>query len=77
MGLPADDCVLEMPRGDRPWGTCFEGTATVREGWAGRFENLPDVHHGNSVHFADAETESYISTWSGSAMIDQLIVRGV
>jgi ketosteroid isomerase-like protein len=25
MSLFADDCILEMPRGDMPWGARFEG----------------------------------------------------
>jgi ketosteroid isomerase-like protein len=37
----ADDCVLEMPRGDRPWGARHEGRENVRKALAGRFEGCP------------------------------------
>src|SRR5690606_2406359 len=53
MSLFADDCVLEMPRGDQPWGSRFEGRENVRKALAGRFEGLPDVHYGSEQHFID------------------------
>ena len=59
----ADDCVLEMPRGNKPWGSRFEGKARVREGLATRFEGLPDVHYGNDEHFVDASANAGISKW--------------
>lgn len=46
----AEDCVLEMPRGRDPWGTRSVGKPVVREGLAGRFKGLPDVHYGDAVH---------------------------
>jgi ketosteroid isomerase-like protein len=46
----AEDGVLEMPRGPEPWGTRFVGKAAVREGLAGRFKGLPDVHYGEAIH---------------------------
>ena len=63
MALFADDCVLEMPRGSKPWGTRFEGKATVREGLATRFQGVPDVHYGNAEHFVDAGADTGISKW--------------
>src|SRR5689334_17446576 len=30
MAFFADDCVLEMPRGSKPWGSRFEGRKNVR-----------------------------------------------
>jgi ketosteroid isomerase-like protein len=51
MGFFADDCVLETPRGDEPWGTRFSGKAAVREGLAGRFAGIPDVHYGEDEHW--------------------------
>jgi ketosteroid isomerase-like protein len=51
MALFADDCVLETPRGDQPWGTRFEGRDAVREGLAQRFRGLPDVHYGDDEHW--------------------------
>ena len=50
----ADDCVLEMPRGNQPWGSRSEGRESVRKALATRFEGLPDVHYGNPQHFVDA-----------------------
>ena len=32
MGFFAEDCVLETPRGEHPWGTRFEGRDAVRDG---------------------------------------------
>src|SRR5436309_2109823 len=53
MSFFADDCVLEMPRGNKPYGSRFEGKQNVRQGLAARFEGLPDVHYGNAEHFVD------------------------
>ena len=47
----ADDCSLDMPRGPDPWGARFAGKAAVREGLAGRFKNLPDVHYSDDRHW--------------------------
>ncbi len=60
----ADDCVLEMPRGDHPWGSRFEGRLKVREGLAARFEGLPDVHYGDPEHFVDAAAGTGMSKWT-------------
>jgi ketosteroid isomerase-like protein len=51
MSFFADDCVLETPRGEEPWGTRFEGRAAVRGGLAQRFDGLPDVHYGDDEHW--------------------------
>ena len=60
----ADDCVLEMPKGNKPYGSRFEGKQNVREGLAARFEGLPDVHYGNAEHFVDsAISQTGISKW--------------
>jgi steroid delta-isomerase-like uncharacterized protein len=63
MSLFADDCVLEMPRGDRPWGSRFEGKHNVRAALATRFEGLPDVHYGAEEHFVDADANTGMSKW--------------
>ena len=60
----SDDCVLEMPRGNDPWGSRFEGNRKVREALATRFDGLPDVHYGNEEHFVDSDTETGISKWT-------------
>ena len=59
----AEDCVLEMPRGRKPYGSRFEGKQNVREALASRFAGLPDVHYGNPEHFVDAESQTGISKW--------------
>lgn len=64
MGLFADDCVLQMPRGREPWGTRVEGRQSVREALATRFAGLPDVHYGNAEHFADTAADTGISKWT-------------
>lgn len=60
----AEDCVLEMPRGDKPWGTRAEGKQAVSAALAGRFEGLPDVHYGDGEHFVDATAETGMSKWT-------------
>ncbi|MDA9499908.1 nuclear transport factor 2 family protein [Bradyrhizobium sp. CCBAU 11357] len=60
----ADDCVLEMPRGSKPWGSRFEGKRNVRDGLATRFEGLPDVHYGDAEHFVDTMANTGISKWT-------------
>jgi ketosteroid isomerase-like protein len=64
MDFFADDCVLEMPRGDKPWGSRFEGRQAVREALAGRFAGLPDVRYGNAEHFVDAGAGTGMSRWT-------------
>ena len=64
MAYFADDCVLEMPRGNRPWGSRFEGKANVRAALAMRFEGLPDVHYGDEEHFVDETAGTGMSKWT-------------
>lgn len=64
MAFFSDDCVLDMPRGDKPWGSRFEGRQAVRQALAGRFEGLPDVHYGDGEHFVDAEANAGMSKWT-------------
>jgi ketosteroid isomerase-like protein len=64
MACFADDCVLEMPRGNRPWSSRFEGKTNVRAALASRFEGLPDVHYGHEQHFVDEAAETGISKWT-------------
>jgi ketosteroid isomerase-like protein len=52
MGFVTDDCVLDTPRGTDPGGTRYRGRAAVREGLAGRFTGIPDVHYGEDEHWA-------------------------
>jgi ketosteroid isomerase-like protein len=64
MSFFSDDCILEMPRGDKPWGSRFEGRQKVREALAGRFAGLPDVHYGNDEHFVDPIANVGMSKWT-------------
>ncbi|MCA8886436.1 MAG: nuclear transport factor 2 family protein [Hyphomonadaceae bacterium] len=64
MSFFAEDCVLEMPRGDKPWGARFEGKTDVSAALAKRFEGLPDVHYGADEHFVDAAANTGISRWT-------------
>ena len=63
MAFFADDCVLEMPRGDKPWGARFQGRQAVRAALATRFEGLPDVHYGDGEHFVDETANTGMSKW--------------
>lgn len=47
----ADDAVMELPRGPEPWGMRYVGKAAVREGLAGRFAGIPDVHYSEDRHW--------------------------
>jgi len=60
----AEECVLEMPRGNQPWGSRSEGRENVRNALATRFEGLPDVHYGNAQHFVDKSANTGISKWT-------------
>src|SRR5215469_3051351 len=64
MSFFAEDCVLEMPRGDRPWGSRHTGKENVRKALAGRFESLPDVHYGDEQHFVDEAASTGMSKWT-------------
>lgn len=59
----AEDCTLEMPRGPDPWGQRFVGKVQVREGLAGRFAGIPDVHYGQERHWACGD-EFGVSEWT-------------
>ena len=60
----SDDCVLEMPRGSKPWGSRLVGKPDVRAALATRFEGLPDVHYGDEAHFVDSAAATGISKWT-------------
>lgn len=62
MSFVADDCVLQMPRGDRPWGTRFVGKNAVRQGLASRLAGLPDVHYADPTHLVCDNVS--ISKWT-------------
>ena len=73
----AEECELETPRGPEPWGTRFTGREAVRNGLAGRFRGLPDVHYSNDEHWTCGDHA--VSKWllTGTATDGQRIaVRG-
>jgi len=53
---------LRCPRGPSPSGSRYVGKQNVRQGRAGRFTGLPNVHYGNPIHFVDGKTG--ISKWT-------------
>ena len=73
MSYFAEDAVLEMPRGQDPWGTRYVGKIAVREGLAGRFKGMPDVHYGEATHYVVGDTG--ISKWTvtGTSLAGQNI----
>ena len=78
MGYFAEDCVLLMPRGPEPEGRRLVGKSAVREGLAGRFAGLPDVHYGDDQHWVAGNLG--VSTWllTGTTKAgEQVRVRGV
>jgi ketosteroid isomerase-like protein len=78
MGLFAEDCEFDMPRGTEAWGTRYVGKSAVREGLATRFAGIPDVHYGDDNHWVAGNLG--ISTWllTGTTKTGERIrVRGV
>ena len=78
MAFFAEDCVLYMPRGERPRGDRYVGKAEVRAGLAKRFEGIPDVHYGDDEHWVG---ENFgVSEWTvtGTMKTGQRVeVRGL
>lgn len=71
------DCVFESPRGADPWGRRFVGKGEVREGLAGRFAGIPDVHYGDAEHFACGNRGASEWTLTGTTTDNERIeVRG-
>ena len=60
----SDDCTLDFPRGPETWGQRFIGKAQVREGLAGRFKGIPDVHYGDDSHWVSANGDKGVSEWT-------------
>ena len=58
----SDDCSLDMPRGPEPWGQRYIGKEQVREGLAGRFKGIPDVHYGDARHWVAGDKG--VSEWT-------------
>ena len=77
MSAFSDDCVFESPRGPEAWGTRFAGPAEVRNGFAARFDGIPDVHYGEGAHFACGQRGASEWTLTGTTTDGERIeVRG-
>ena len=59
-----EDCSFDFPRGPEPWGQRFIGKAQVREGLAGRFKGIPDVHYGDDSHWISSDGHRGVSEWT-------------
>jgi ketosteroid isomerase-like protein len=77
MSFFTDDCLLETPRGEQPWGTRFEGRDQVREGLAQRFSGIPDVRYSDDEHWVcgDHGVSRWLLTGTTTAG-DHVRVRG-
>src|SRR5688572_27750604 len=60
----SEDCSFDFPRGPEPWGQRFIGKDQVREGLAGRFKGIPDVHYGEDLHWISADGNKGVSEWT-------------
>jgi ketosteroid isomerase-like protein len=62
MSFFTDDCEFDTPRGPTPRGRMLRGRDQVREGIAGRFAGLPDVHYGDDIHWSCGDRG--VSEWT-------------
>lgn len=60
----SDDCSFDFPKGPEPWGQRFIGKAQVRDGLAGRFKSIPDVHYGEDRHWLSADCDTGVTEWT-------------
>lgn len=58
----ADDCIFVSPRGPDPWGRRLVGRAAVREGFAARFQGIPNVHYEGNGDFVSGDRA--VSEWT-------------
>ncbi len=58
----AEDCTMDLPRGPAYYGTRCVGKVAVRQGLAGRFAGIPDVHYGDDQHFVSGDRG--VSEWT-------------
>jgi ketosteroid isomerase-like protein len=58
----AEDCVFQSPRGPEPWGRRLVGRDAVRQGFAARFEGIPDVHYQGEGEFVSGDRA--VSEWT-------------
>lgn len=60
----SEDCSFDFPRGPEFYGQRFIGKAQVREGLAGRFKGIPDVHYGDDIHWISTDGDRGVSEWT-------------
>src|SRR5687767_10224864 len=73
----SEDCSFDFPRGPEPWGRRYIGKAQVREGLAGRFKGIPDVHYGEDRHWVAGDRGVSEWTLTGTTTSgEKLKVRG-
>lgn len=75
----SDDCSFDSPRGPEFRGQHFTGKVQVREGLAGRFKGIPNVHYGEDKHWISQDGLRGVSEWTltGTTVAGvQLKVRG-
>jgi ketosteroid isomerase-like protein len=58
----SDDCVFVSPRGPDPCGRRLEGRSAVSEGFAARFQGIPDVRYEGRGDFVAGERG--VSEWT-------------
>ncbi|MGZ5191623.1 MAG: nuclear transport factor 2 family protein [Flavisolibacter sp.] len=58
----SEDYSFVFPKGPEPWGQRFIGKAQVRDGLAGRFKGIPDVHYGDESHWVAGDKG--VSQWT-------------
>ena len=77
MAFFAEDCSMDAPRGSSPWGRRFTGKPQIREGIAGRFKGLPDVHYGDDRHWVCGNMGFSEWTLTGTSPLGERVeVRG-
>ena len=64
MAFFSDDCSFDFPKGPEYFGKRYVGKALVREGLAGRFKGIPDVHYGEDLHWISSEGDRGVSEWT-------------
>lgn len=64
MSYFSEDCSFDFPRGPEFYGKRYTGKAQVREGLAGRFKGLPDVHYGDDRHWISIDGTQGVSEWT-------------
>ena len=73
----ADESSMDMPRGPHSYGQRFVGKSKVREGLAGRFAGMPDVHYGDDRHWVSGNMAVSEWTLTGTRLNgDRIEVRG-